>query len=77
MNVKNKLKSRASRLFSESDEEKESRDQDEEAKAHNLKTELFNIFQIGFCFCLLFGGYNTLAQLAVRLVIGQNPPTSV
>ena len=67
MNVKNKLKSRAVRFIHRKDD---SNDQDEvlvtdEEKAHNLKTELFNIFQIGFCFFLLFGGFNTMSQLLV------------
>ena len=33
-----------------------------EPESHNFKTELYNIFLIGLCFCLLMGGYNTLSQ---------------
>ena len=69
MNVKNKLKSRAVRFIQRKDD---SNDQDEvpvsdEEKTHNLKTELFNIFQIALCFFLLFGGFNTMSQLLVGI----------
>ena len=37
-----------------------------EAESHNFKTELYNIFLIGLCFCLLMGGYNTLSQNLVK-----------
>ena len=37
-------------------------DNEGESESHNFKTELYNIFLIGLCFCLLMGGYNTLSQ---------------
>ena len=74
MNVKSKLKARTVRFVGDV----EARAEDGNTAAvsagtgrdggteHNLKTELFNVFLIGLCFCLLFGGYNTLAQLTVN-----------
>ena len=35
---------------------------------HNMKTELFNIFLLGLCFCLVMGGYNTMGQTQVRYI---------
>ena len=67
MNVKNKLKSRAVKFIQGKDDSKDQDDDlvSDEEKAHNLKTELFNIFQIALCFFLLFGGFNTMSQLLV------------
>ena len=67
MNVKNKLKSRAVKFIQGKDDSKDQDDNlvSDEEKAHNLKTELFNIFQIALCFFLLFGGFNTMSQLLV------------
>ena len=68
MNVKNKLKSRAAAVvarYQDDSEENRNEDNDIIDKTHNFKTELFNIFTIGVCFCLLFGGFNTMSQLTV------------
>ena len=73
MNVKSKLKARTVRFVGDVEARAEdgsstagsARPGRDGGSEHNLKTELFNVFLIGLCFCLLFGGYNTLAQLTV------------
>lgn len=73
MNVKKLLKYRttttanATRTALSEDPDVTVVDDEEESESHNFKTELYNIFLIGLCFCLLMGGYNTLSQ---NLVIG-------
>ena len=75
MNVKSKLKARTVRFVGDVEARAEDGSNTTAGSAgtgrdggteHNLKTELFNVFLIGLCFCLLFGGYNTLAQLTVN-----------
>ena len=74
MNVKSKLKARTVRFVGDVEARAEdgstaavsARTGRDGGTEHNLKTELFNVFLIGLCFCLLFGGYNTLAQLTVN-----------
>ena len=75
MNVKSKLKARTVRFVGDAEARTEdgssttagsARPGRDGGSEHNLKTELFNVFLIGLCFCLLFGGYNTLAQLTVN-----------
>ena len=75
MNVKSKLKARTVRFVGDVEARAEDGSSNTAGSArpgrdggseHNLKTELFNVFLIGLCFCLLFGGYNTLAQLTVN-----------
>ena len=65
MNVKKLLKYRTTTTptttLSEDPIENEF-DNEGESESHNFKTELYNIFLIGLCFCLLMGGYNTLSQ---------------
>ena len=67
MNVKSKLKSRANKLVpglkNHFEDEKDEKMVD--TKTHNFKTELFNVFLVGLCFCLLFGGFNTMSPLTV------------
>ena len=70
MSVTSGLKSRTLRFLSNTfvERDEEAAVDDDQIKTHNFKTELFNIFQVGLCFCLLFGGYNTLASLTVTNV---------
>ena len=37
----------------------------EDLSEHNTKTELFNVFLLGLCFCLVMGGFNTMGQTQV------------
>ena len=65
MNVKKLLKYRTTtntKTLSEDPNLTVDVDNEEEPESHNFKTELYNIFLIGLCFCLLMGGYNTLSQ---------------
>ena len=47
----------------------------EHCDSHNFKTELYNIFLVGLCFCLLMGGYNTLSQNLVSQYLDIEPVT--
>ena len=37
----------------------------EDLSEHNTKTDLFNDFLLGLCFCLVMGGFNTMGQTQV------------
>ena len=65
MNVKKLLKYRTTTTTTTTSSEDpivKEVDNEGEPESHNFKTELYNIFLIGLCFCLLMGGYNTLSQ---------------
>ena len=62
MNVKKLLKYRSGVSTVTSERANCGVDDEEESKRHNFKTELYNIFLIGICFCLLMAAYNTLSQ---------------